>query len=1182
MEESSGTLASHPQAGEETRTRRALLHMLEDLQRERDAIQQARRRWLDTVDAVDSPLLVHDEEFRIVRANRAYAARAGMSFQELIGRPYGECFPRLAESHKAVPAQFELETGESFSVRSFPVGGASGQGALWLHIFDDVTNRRRTDEQARAMQEVSASEGILQGDVDGVARQMTEAAVRVTKVARANVWLFNEAEDELRCIDLYEAASGLHSAGMVLREPEFANEFRALKHAPYVDANDPLTDPRTSGYVESYVKPNGITSMLDMVVEISGKHIGLLCLEHVGRPYTWQPDEIAFAGRLADKIAVAITNRKTREAEQMLRASELRFRTIFEQAPVGISESSTTGRYLNVNERLCQITGYSAQELMSRTFRDVTHPEDLERDELKLAELLSGQAPYYSAEKRYLQKSGKTVWVSLLVTPVRDANGVIMNLLMIAEEITARKQAETEIRALARFPQENPNPIMRMTAEGRVLYANPASVPLQQVCNAAPGECAQGHCAELVRESLRSGQVRQVEMKHDDRIFSVTVAPFVEEGYANIYGLDITERRRAEEALVRRERYYRKLTEGSSDAFFIIDKEGKLLFRSESGTRLTGYETEEVLGKNLTDFVLPESLPDALRAIAEVIQHPEKQSRVELRIAHKDDSKVEVEALGRNLLGDPDVNGIIVTAHDITERKLAETRLQENRDRLALATRSARIGIWDWDVVANKLVWDTQMYDLYGIRAQDFSGAYDAWQKGLHPEDKERGDAAINGALDGVRDFDIEFRVVWPSLEVRHIEAHAMVQRASDGTAVRMIGVNWDITGRKQAERSLRDLNRALKTLSAGNVALVHASGEAGLLQEMTRILHEVGGYPLAIVAYAAEDSGESVVLKACRGIGSDAKSQPPGSWAESDNVQSAVARAVRFGETQLVRNVDLNAGQGPWGEIFRALNIAVIVGLPLRDSPGGRPFGAIGIGAAESEAFDESELKLLEELASDLAYGITNLRAGVAQRAAAEKLRRSLEGTIDTLAATMEMRDPYTAGHQRRVAEIAAAIAAEMHLPAETIQGIHFGALIHDIGKIQVPSEILSKPSRLTKLEYELIKVHAQAGYDIIKGVDFPWPVANMVRQHHERLDGSGYPQGLKGDEIALEARVLAVADVVEAMSSHRPYRAGLGMDAALKEIETKRGVWFDPAAVDACLRLFREKNFAFEAQRQ
>jgi putative two-component system response regulator len=176
-------------------------------------------------------------------------------------------------------------------------------------------------------------------------------------------------------------------------------------------------------------------------------------------------------------------------------------------------------------------------------------------------------------------------------------------------------------------------------------------------------------------------------------------------------------------------------------------------------------------------------------------------------------------------------------------------------------------------------------------------------------------------------------------------------------------------------------------------------------------------------------------------------------------------------------------------------------------------------------------------------------------------------------------MRDPYTAGHERRVAELAAAVATEMDLPAFTVEGIHFGALIHDLGKIQVPAEILSKPTRISPVEFELIKGHAQAGYEILKGIEYPWPVAEMARQHHERLDGSGYPRGLKGDDILLEARVLAVADTVEAMASHRPYRPGLGIDKALAEIKRGRGSIYDPLVADACLRLFRDKGYQLPA---
>jgi len=192
-------------------------------------------------------------------------------------------------------------------------------------------------------------------------------------------------------------------------------------------------------------------------------------------------------------------------------------------------------------------------------------------------------------------------------------------------------------------------------------------------------------------------------------------------------------------------------------------------------------------------------------------------------------------------------------------------------------------------------------------------------------------------------------------------------------------------------------------------------------------------------------------------------------------------------------------------------------------------------------------------------------------------RLKDALEDAVGAIAATLEQRDPYTAGHQRRVAQLAAVIGEEMGLAREVIEGIHFGGLIHDLGKISVPAEILGKPGRLTDTELGLIKVHAEAGYQIVKDIAFPWPVADMVRQHHERLDGSGYPQGLKGDEIVLEARILAVADVVEAMSANRPYRPGFGTDAALEEITRGRGTQLDAMAVDACLRIIREKGFVF-----
>jgi PAS domain S-box-containing protein len=194
------------------------------------------------------------------------------------------------------------------------------------------------------------------------------------------------------------------------------------------------------------------------------------------------------------------------------------------------------------------------------------------------------------------------------------------------------------------------------------------------------------------------------------------------------------------------------------------------------------------------------------------------------------------------------------------------------------------------------------------------------------------------------------------------------------------------------------------------------------------------------------------------------------------------------------------------------------------------------------------------------------------------EKLRTSLIGTIKALSMTVEARDPYTAGHQAKVSKLARAIAQDMALSNDTIDNIRIAGIIHDIGKISVPSEILSKPGKLSDIEFSIIKNHSQSGYCILEDAELPYPIAEIVLQHHERLDGSGYPQGLKNGQILLESQIIMVADVVEAMASHRPYRPALGIGVALEEIEKNKGIFYDTGVVDVCLKLFREGGFKFE----
>ena len=221
----------------------------------------------------------------------------------------------------------------------------------------------------------------------------------------------------------------------------------------------------------------------------------------------------------------------------------------------------------------------------------------------------------------------------------------------------------------------------------------------------------------------------------------------------------------------------------------------------------------------------------------------------------------------------------------------------------------------------------------------------------------------------------------------------------------------------------------------------------------------------------------------------------------------------------------------------------------------------------------------LVDVRASELLEANRKLEIEIEDRIRGEEsLRSIIGGIVHAMAMIVEGRDPYTAGHQRRVNDLACSIAAEMGISNQEIEGIHVAGLIHDIGKISVPAEILSKPGKLSENEFGLIKEHPRVAYDILKTIDFPWPVAEIVLQHHEKLDGSGYPRGLYKKDIIREARILTVADVVEAMASHRPYRPALGIDKALEEISRNKGILYDSEVVDACVKLFAEKKFRFE----
>lgn len=397
--------------------------------------------------------------------------------------------------------------------------------------------------------------------------------------------------------------------------------------------------------------------------------------------------------------------------------------------------------------------------------------------------------------------------------------------------------------------------------------------------------------------------------------------------------------------------------------------------------------------------------------------------------------------------------------------------------------------------------------------------------------------------------------------------------RDEQGKVTGVLGIFWDVTEEKKAKGHLELLNRMYHTISLCNQALVHAGDELELAGRMCHVLVENGGFRVAWVGYAENGAEKRVRPVAAAGMEVAELEAMNISWEDNDRGRGPAGTALRTGGTAVFQDILNDLAGTPFLKLASRLGLAAAAAFPFGIDGGAQ--GVLAIYGAEKAAFSKDLLELLAELTGDLAFGIGNLRARAERLGILEKLEHSLDHAVAAIAATVEMRDPYTAGHQRRVARLAAEIARELRLDGDRLEGIRMAGVVHDIGKVHVPAEILTNPGKLTDAEFEIIKTHPQAGYEILKGIDFPWPVAEIVWQHHEKLDGSGYPRGLKGEELLLEARILTVADVVEAMTSHRPYRPGFGIFPSLQEISRNKGKLYDEQVVEACLRLFMQKGY-------
>jgi PAS domain S-box-containing protein len=390
-----------------------------------------------------------------------------------------------------------------------------------------------------------------------------------------------------------------------------------------------------------------------------------------------------------------------------------------------------------------------------------------------------------------------------------------------------------------------------------------------------------------------------------------------------------------------------------------------------------------------------------------------------------------------------------------------------------------------------------------------------------------------------------------------------------------------DMTDLVNREHRLATKRWALAAYAGAAAALWQKHTAESLLEAICQAITRESTYVLAWVGIAEHGPGKQIRVAAVSGSATAYVDGLELSWAEDGpGGQGAAAICIRSKQLQAIVDTETSPVFAPWAD--RARQFGIRSGLSIPFVSNGSLNGALVVYSARPNAFEPVAIEVFQHLAEEIGHGLhgieqeRQLHAEREQLAKAERqLTEALSAMVAPIVTAMEMRDPYTAGHQSRVAEIACAIANELGWTESRIQGLRVASVVHDIGKISIPAEVLTKPTKLTKAEREMINGHPETAYTILKDIPFVWPIAEIVRQHHEKLDGSGYPFGLKGDAILPESRVLAVADIVEAMSSFRPYRPPIPLDIVLKEIEMEAGTRLDPEIVRVCISLFREKRF-------
>ncbi len=586
---------------------------------------------------------------------------------------------------------------------------------------------------------------------------------------------------------------------------------------------------------------------------------------------------------------------------------------------------------------------------------------------------------------------------------------------------------------------------------------------------------------------------------------------------------DITERKKTEETLQESEERYHSLIESTYDLIQSVDLNGRFLFVNKAWRKTLGYTEAEIPTLNLWKIIHPQSLPHCQKTFSQVLKGKLVRN-VQATFVTKDGRSILIEgnAIGRY------IRGKLVATHgffrNITERKQAEEALVESEEKYRTVfetTGTATLIIEENAVIS---MTNTQFEKLSGyskdeienkIKLTDLVIPEDLEEmKKYHIARRKTGEKAPN---------EYEFSLIDKKGNIKNIFLKiGMISGTKKNVASLM-----DITERMQAEKNVKNAKDELQMIMDSVPALIfYKDTESRIIR-----VNKTGANSLKMpVKDIIDKTTEELFPK-----------------EQAEKMRKSDQEVIISGKPKKDIIQPYTTPDG-----IRWLTIDKI---PYKDKKG-KVTGIIGL-AKDITVQRKSEQKLQQSY---------------------QKLKKTMDATIDTMSKIIEAKDPYTSGHQHRVYQLAVPLAQELGLSKDKVEGIRIASLIHDIGRIGLPTEILNKPGKLNDMEFGLIKGHSQIGYDILKSIDFSYPIARIILQHHERLNGSGYPNNIKGDKILLEARIVGVADVVEAISSHRPYRPALGIDAALKEISKNKGTLYDPEVVDACLKLFKEKEFKFK----